>query len=38
MRGVAVGRGMRAPLRKLTVDEASSLEVAVNEMLERAPA
>jgi dihydrodipicolinate synthase/N-acetylneuraminate lyase len=38
MRGVAVGRGMRAPLRKLTADEASSLEVAVNEMLERAPA
>jgi dihydrodipicolinate synthase/N-acetylneuraminate lyase len=38
MRGVPVGPGMRAPLRRITPDEAASLEVAVNEILERAAA
>jgi dihydrodipicolinate synthase/N-acetylneuraminate lyase len=38
MRGVAVGPGMRAPLRRLTAAEASALETAVNDVLERAAA
>ena len=38
LRGIPVGRGMRAPLRELTSDEAATLELAVNHVLERAPA
>jgi dihydrodipicolinate synthase/N-acetylneuraminate lyase len=38
MRDVAVGPGMRAPLRRLTPAEASALETAVTEVLERAAA
>jgi dihydrodipicolinate synthase/N-acetylneuraminate lyase len=38
MRGVPVGPDMRAPLRRLADDEASALERAVNEILERATA
>ncbi|HET8778197.1 MAG TPA: dihydrodipicolinate synthase family protein [Candidatus Limnocylindria bacterium] len=38
MRGVPVGPGMRSPLRRLTAAEASALETAVNQILERTAA